>query len=129
MAIMTWLLSQAINGAEAFRHALQWLWDQLHIDNNNSPTNGNGADVPHPEWGSGNHANKLPTGGEVPYVPPKNIERKPDGSPKPKRGGGFPDEKGRIWTWDKSGHGGEHWDVTDPKTGKHIDVYPNGHTR
>ncbi|QTI66732.1 hypothetical protein [Gordonia polyisoprenivorans] len=41
VAIMTWLLSQAINGAEAFRHALQWLWDQLHIDNNNSPATPN----------------------------------------------------------------------------------------
>ncbi|NDK91007.1 hypothetical protein GYA93_15655 [Gordonia desulfuricans] len=103
-------------------------WISQYFTKNNEPGDGNSADVPHPEWGSGNHTNQLPTSGDVPYVPPRNIQRNPDGSPVPNNGS-FPDKKGRIWTWDESGHGGEHWDVTDPKTGKHVNVYPNGHTR
>jgi hypothetical protein len=82
-------------------------------------------EAPRPEWGSSGHAEQLPKDGSNPYNPPKNSH----GAPKSQKGGGFVDNKGRIWTWDKSRHGGPHWDVVDPRTGKHINVYPNGHTR
>lgn len=42
-------------------------------------------------------------------------------------GFGYPDKKGHIWipTGPKA-HRGPHWDVQDPKTGKHRNVLPGG---
>jgi len=63
----------------------------------------------------------LPRGGDNPYVPPKSGRGKPvkvRGKP------GYVDDKGRIWEWDRLHK--DHWDVTDPKTGKHINVNPDG---
>ncbi|MEC4611560.1 hypothetical protein [Tsukamurella tyrosinosolvens] len=89
------------------------------------------ADPPRPEWkGEGNHAEDLPTEGDMPYEPPKQGRGKPVRIPE--RGKtGYVDEKGRYWEWDTSGHGGPHWDVqlNGPKPGPHKNVYPNGHIR
>ncbi|NDZ96924.1 hypothetical protein G3I13_17400 [Streptomyces sp. SID6673] len=85
---------------------------------------GREAAVPRPEWPAAGHANQLPKSGSTPYVPPKSAH----GRPKSVRNGGFIDNKGRTWTWDKSRHGGEHWDVVD-RSGHHVNVYPNGHVR
>ena len=38
--------------------------------------------------------------------------------------GGWLDDKGRAWKWDRSGHRGQHWDVQIP--GGHINVHPEG---
>ncbi|MGC4963466.1 hypothetical protein ACPXCG_21705 [Gordonia sp. DT218] len=85
---------------------------------------GREATVPRPEWPAAGHANQLPKSGSMPYVPPKSAHSRP----KSVRNGGFVDNKGRTWTWDKSRHGGEHWDVVD-RSGHHVNVYPNGHVR
>ncbi|MYR05533.1 hypothetical protein GTV32_04045 [Gordonia sp. SID5947] len=85
---------------------------------------GRQAAVPRPEWPAAGHADQLPKSGAMPYVPPKSAH----GQPKSIRNGGFVDNKGRVWTWDKSRHGGEHWDVVD-RSGHHVNVYPNGHVR
>ncbi|MGC4936090.1 hypothetical protein ACLQ3C_20680 [Gordonia sp. DT30] len=74
MVILTWLMSQAINGAEAFRHALQWLWDQLHIDSHPPDTPGQpDREVPPPPTssspGPATQAPGAPTGAD-PETPP-----------------------------------------------------------
>ena len=65
-----------------------------------------------------------PKGGEE-WVP------NPNGS-----GHGWKDKDGNVWCPTGKGgnaHGGLHWDVQTPgkggKKGKHINVYPGGHTR
>jgi RHS repeat-associated protein len=70
-------------------------------------------------------AGKLPKTGEFPYFPPKQ-----KGNPPNVRGsqGEFKDRNGNIWTRDKSGHGGPHWDVTLPN-GEHINVDDGGSIR
>jgi len=65
----------------------------------------------------------LPKSGDFPYVAPKQKEN-PVAVPVP--GGGFRDAAGNIWRRDKSRHGGDHWDVTNPKTGKHKNVSDEG---
>jgi len=72
------------------------------------------------------HQNDLPSGGQKPYIPPKKGRGQPFWHPGQ---GGFEDANGDIWKWDKSGHGGGHWDVSDKKGGGHINVNPNGSIR
>jgi len=55
------------------------------------------------------------------YVPPKK------GTGKTKNGG-YMDKWGNEWVKDKSGHGGEHWDVQYPNGG-YDNVYPDGTVR
>ncbi|MDA0162329.1 hypothetical protein OM076_18805 [Solirubrobacter ginsenosidimutans] len=86
------------------------------------------AAVP-PGW-TGQAAN-LPTGGDRPYVPPKNSHGKPKKVPAGGRGGakGYEDADGNIWVWNPPGgrtaHGGPHWDVQHPD-GSHTNVDPDG---
>lgn len=68
--------------------------------------------------------NQLPTGGSYPYRPPKRKDKAE--YVKNPQGRGYIDENGNIWVWDPSGHAGPHWDVQDPRTGKHTNVYPDG---
>ena len=63
----------------------------------------------------------LPRGGDHPYVPPKSGRGKPVKIPGKTA---WKDKQGRKWEWDKLHK--DHWDVTDPKTGKHINVNPDG---
>lgn len=60
------------------------------------------------------------------YIPPKKWDGKKIKDP---NGGGFgwPDRRGNIWipTGPKA-HRGPHWDVQDPKTGRHRNVLPGG---
>jgi hypothetical protein len=46
------------------------------------------------------------------------------------QGKGWLDEKGEVWvpTGDNA-HGGPHWDVQNPRTGGHRNVYPGGRVR
>ncbi|MBE9129647.1 MULTISPECIES: polymorphic toxin type 37 domain-containing protein [unclassified Coleofasciculus] len=79
------------------------------------------ANVPRPN--QKNPANNLPTGGDHPYVPPKQagnpeIVRHPEG-------GGWIDAKGNNWEWAHDQHAGPHWDVQHPD-GTHTNVYPDG---
>jgi RHS repeat-associated protein len=67
-------------------------------------------------------AGSLPSKGEFPYKPPK-------GGPKRVRGGGWKDANGNTWRWDKSGHGGGHWDVTPAHGPGHTNVFPDGSIR
>lgn len=60
-------------------------------------------------------------GGEEWYEPPKRGNGKPV---KAKGENSWVDKWGRIWKWDTKHR--DHWDVTDPKTGKHINVNPDG---
>jgi hypothetical protein len=82
-----------------------------------------------PGW-TGQAAN-LPTGGDRPYVPPKNSHGKPKKVPAGGRGGakGYEDADGNIWVWNPPGgrtaHGGPHWDVQHPD-GSHTNVDPDG---
>lgn len=40
-------------------------------------------------------------------------------------GYGYPDEEGNIWVpTGEGGHGGVHWDVQNPRTRKHENIYP-----
>jgi hypothetical protein len=76
-------------------------------------------------------AGNLPTGGDRPYVPPKNSHGKPKKVPAGGRGGakGYEDADGNIWVWNPPGgrtaHGGPHWDVQHPD-GSHTNVDPDG---
>jgi hypothetical protein len=72
------------------------------------------------------HEDELPTGGAKPYIPSKKGRGKPFWNAGQ---GGFEDANGDIWKWDKSGHGGGHWDVSDKKGGGHINVNPDGSVR
>lgn len=65
------------------------------------------------------------------YNPPKNWDGRkvnnPNGS-----GTGWPDDKGHVWVPTGPGpkaHGGPHWDVQDPKTGRHRNILPGGRER
>jgi hypothetical protein len=61
-----------------------------------------------------------PKGGE-------NWVRNPNGP-----GMGWESSDGDVWVPTGVGpnaHGGPHWDVQDPKTGKHRNVYPGGGNR
>lgn len=65
------------------------------------------------------------------YKPPKKWDGKkvknPNGS-----GSGWPDHKGNVWVPTGNGplaHGGPHWDVQNPKTGKHKNILPGGKER
>jgi len=69
----------------------------------------------------GPQSDRLPSGGQRPYVPPK----KAHGKPQRVRGGGFEDASGNVWKWDPSGHAGPHWDVEHPD-GSHTNVAPDG---
>ncbi len=69
----------------------------------------------------GPQSDRLPSGGQRPYVPPK----KAYGKPQRVRGGGFEDANGNVWKWDPSGHAGPHWDVQHPD-GSHTNVSPEG---
>lgn len=60
-------------------------------------------------------------GGEEWYEPPKSGKGKPV---KVNGQNAWVDKRGRIWKWDTKHK--DHWDVTDPKTGKHINVNPDG---
>lgn len=63
----------------------------------------------------------LPSEGPHAYEPPKSGH----GKPVPIKGrNAWRDKYGRTWQWDKQHE--DHWDVTDPKTGKHINVNPDG---
>ena len=64
----------------------------------------------------------LPKAGPHPYVAPKQ-----KGNPEvvKTKGGGYVDADGNVWVWDKSGHGGPHYDVQHPD-GTHTNVYPDG---
>ncbi|MBX3324924.1 MAG: RHS repeat-associated core domain-containing protein [Nitrospira sp.] len=45
---------------------------------------------------------------------------------------GWKDVEDKIWCPSGKGgraHGGPHWDVQDPRTGKHVNVYPGGRRR
>jgi hypothetical protein len=65
----------------------------------------------------------LPTGGDRPYVPPKDSH----GKPKKVRGKpGYVDEKGNTWEWDRLHK--DHWDVQHPD-GSHTNVFPDGSVR
>jgi len=66
-------------------------------------------------------AERLPSGGARPYVPPKDTHGKPARVP----GGGFRDVNDNVWKWDPSGHGGPHWDVQH-KDGRYTNVAPDG---
>ena len=45
-------------------------------------------------------------------------------------GKGWLDKNGEVWVpTGNDGHGGAHWDVQNPRTGGHRDVYPGGRTR
>lgn len=65
------------------------------------------------------------------FVDPKAGEdwvKAPDGD------WGWADLEGKVWcpTGPKGSpkaHGGPHWDVQDPRTGKHVNVYPGGKKR
>jgi RHS repeat-associated protein len=81
---------------------------------------------------------KDPNGAKAPGKPgekegfkdPKNGEKwvkNPNG-----RGSGWEDSDGKVWVPTGPGgsaHGGSHWDVQDPRTGGHVNVYPGGATR
>ena len=60
------------------------------------------------------------------YCPPKKWDGKKTKSPNG-HGVGWPDAKGHVWipTGPKA-HRGPHWDVQDPKTGRHRNVLPGG---
>lgn len=62
----------------------------------------------------------LPTGGDIPYVPPKKGHGKPV---KVKGKPAYVDDQDRTWEWDRLHQ--DHWDVTD-KNGDHINVNPDG---
>ena len=72
--------------------------------------------------------NRLPHGGDFPYVPPRQ-----KGNPTYVRYPGakrsFIDRNGNKWTWDKSRHGGDHWDVELKGTQKHKNVDEKGKIR
>ena len=69
------------------------------------------------------------------YVPPKKWDGKKVKNPNGK-GKGFPAKDGKVWVPTGNAgslpgttgpaHGGPHWDVQDPKTGGHVNVYPGG---
>jgi hypothetical protein len=40
--------------------------------------------------------------------------------------GGFTDENGDTYVWDKSDHRGGHWDVNPKRGGGHTNVSPDG---
>jgi len=74
---------------------------------------------------------QLPLTGDNPYVPPKNW--KPT-LPLPKAAGGkgYEDDSGNIWAKGPPHHFPDQpweWDVTDPKTGTHINVGQDGTVR
>jgi len=60
--------------------------------------------------------NRLPSGGEHPYRPPRHWHA---GQPFPTqrcvRGGGFLDADGRIWVWDLAEG---HWDIQEARQGR-----------
>jgi hypothetical protein len=60
------------------------------------------------------------------YTPPKKWDGKKVKNPED-GGYGWPDKKGHIWipTGPKA-HRGPHWDVQDPKTGRHRNILPGG---
>jgi len=60
------------------------------------------------------------------YYPPKRWDGKKVKNPHG-HGVGWPDTKGHVWvpTGPKA-HRGPHWDVQDPKTGRHRNVLPGG---
>lgn len=63
------------------------------------------------------------------YKAPKNWDRKKVKNPNG-IGWGWPDSKGSVWiTTGPNGHGGPHWDVQDPKTGRHRNIMPGGKER
>jgi hypothetical protein len=68
------------------------------------------------------HQNDLPTGGDYPYIPPKQAHEDPsrawDGAKS-----GFKDIYGNIWIWDKQKN--DHWDV-EHKDGSHTNIRPDG---
>lgn len=62
---------------------------------------------------------------------PRRIDRVKAAHGKPfkiKGKNAWKDSKGRIWTWGAP-HGGPHWDVNDPLTGKHQNIFPDGRER
>ena len=84
--------------------------------------------VPRPHLS--NPANSLPTGGDHPYVPPRQpgspeIVRWTRGGEGRYRVGGFEDIHGNRWEWAHDQHAGPHWDVQHPD-GSHTNVYPDG---
>ncbi len=84
------------------------------------------SEGPQAEWPEAGRANQLPREGDHPYVPPKDSHGEPKRLPGDQ---GFVDDKGQIWTWDYSEHGGGHWDVVDPVTKDHMSIFPDGHER
>jgi len=61
--------------------------------------------------------------------PPKKWDGKKVKNPNG-HGAGYPDNKGNVWVpTGEGGHGGAHWDVQNPKTGKHTNVNPGGGVR
>lgn len=80
---------------------------------------------------------KDPTGAKAPgkpsssegFLDPDSGEewvRNPNGA-----GYGWKAGNGEVWvpTGGKAAHGGEHWDVQNPRNGKHRNVYPGGTQR
>ena len=63
------------------------------------------------------------------YFPPKNWDDKKVKNPNGP-GMGWPDKNGHVWVpTGPHGHGGPHWDVQDPKTGRHRNILPGGRER
>ena len=61
---------------------------------------------------------------ETGYKPPKKWNGKKVKNPNGP-GSGYPDENGKVWVpTDHKGTHAPHWDVQNPKTGKHEPVYP-----
>ncbi len=73
------------------------------------------------------HSDELPTSGDVTFRGKKlkGGRRQTPDEAWSKEKGGFVDERGSVWRWDKSGHRGPHWDVT-PVRGSHVNVDRNG---
>ncbi|MCC6227060.1 MAG: hypothetical protein IT195_11735, partial [Microthrixaceae bacterium] len=70
---------------------------------------------------------RLPCSGKHPYTPKGQKGSRGPGKAVPAPGGGYVDNRGRIWKWNKpvSGQPRGHWDVTDRK-GRHINVGEDG---
>ena len=74
---------------------------------------------------NGAQAPGLPTKDDG-FIPPKRWEGKKTRDPKSGRAG-WPDENGHIWIpTGPRAHRGPHWDVQNPKTGKHRNVLSGG---
>jgi RHS repeat-associated protein len=84
--------------------------------------NGNSIALPN-FFPARSRANDLPNQGDRTYVPPK--QKGNTSTVYDQQQGGYVDVNGNVWVWDRSGHGGPHWDVQH-KNGSHTNVSPEG---